>query len=199
MTRFPGTHGYDKDAAKRVERYESIAPELVHEPVLHLIREGPCRTLEVGAGTGRDAAWFASKGHAVSAVEPTTEMREVGMRLHPSPNIAWIDDGLPDLASVGGKYDLLMLTAMWMHLAEGERRRAMPRLAALAAPGAVMAMLLRHGPVSDGRHMYETPVTETIALAEAAGFALLINADRGVIRPGGEPGVTWTSLAFERR
>jgi SAM-dependent methyltransferase len=174
MNRFAGTYGYDEDAAKRAERYESIAPELVHAPVLHLVSDGPCRTLEIGAGTGRDAAWFVAKGHAVLAVEPTAEMREVGKRLHPSPNIEWLDDGLPDLAAVSGPFDLIMLTAMWMHLDENERRRAMPRLAALAKPGAVMAMLLRHGPVADGRHIFETPVEETAALAQAAGFALLV-------------------------
>lgn len=198
MSKFAGTHGYDKDAAERVERYESIAPELVHAPVLHLIPDGPCRTLEIGAGTGRDAAWFASKGHAVLAVEPTAEMRAVGMRLHPSATIEWLDDGLPDLASVSGGFDLLMLTAMWMHLDEGERRRAMTRLAALARPGAAMAMLLRRGPVRDGRHTFETPVDETIDLARAAGFALLVNEYRGVLRAGGDPDVTWTSVAFRR-
>lgn len=200
MTRFAGTHGYDKEAAERVARYESIAPEYVHAPVLHLIQDGPCRTLEIGAGTGRDAAWLAGKGHAVLAVEPTAEMREVGMRLHPSPNIEWLDDGLPDLASVGGRgpFDLLMLTAMWMHLDENERRQAMPRLAALAKPGAVMAMLLRHGPVADGRHVFETPVEETATLGQAAGFALLVNTHRGPLRPDGDPDVTWTSLAFRR-
>jgi SAM-dependent methyltransferase len=199
MTRFAGTHGYDEEAAQCVDRYEGIAPEAVHAPVLHLIRDGPCRTLDIGAGTGRDAAWLAGKGHTVLAVEPTAEMREVGMRLHPSPNIEWLDDGLPDLTSIGdrGPFDLLMLTAMWMHVSDNDRRRAMPRLAALGKPGAVMAMLLRHGS-ADGQHIFETPVKETIGLAEAAGFDLLVNTRKDPSRPDGDPRVTWTSLAFRR-
>jgi SAM-dependent methyltransferase len=200
VTRFAGTQGYDKEAGERAARYESIAPEIVHGPVLHLIRDGPCRTLEIGAGTGRDAAWLADRGHTVLAVEPTAEMREVGMRLHPSPNIEWVDDGLPDLASLSGRepFDLITLTAMWMHLDRTDRERAMPRLAALAKTGAVMAMLLRHGPVGDGRYVFDTPVEETASLARAAGFALLVNSYRGALRPDGDPGVTWTSLAFRR-
>ncbi len=79
--------------------------------------------------------------------------------LHPSPLIDWRDDGLPDLAGLAGRsgtFDVVMLTAVWMHLDAAERHRAMPRLAALLrAGGGVMALSLRHGPVPPGRRMFD--------------------------------------------
>lgn len=199
MSRFASTHGYAEQAAKLIERYERVTPEEVHEKVLHLIPEGPCRTLDIGAGSGRDAAWLAAKGHTVLAVEPTAEMRAAGMRLHPSPHIEWVDDGLPDLSALSGRdpFDLIMLTAVWQHFDADERARAMTRVAALAKPGALVALLLRHGPVPEGRRMFQVTAHETVALAEAAGFTVLVDTPRGPL--GDTPaGVTWTSLAFRR-
>jgi len=51
------------------------------------------------------------------------------MLLHPSPMIEWLDDSLPDLAVMrarGEEFDVVMLTAVWMHLDKLQRRRAMP-------------------------------------------------------------------------
>ena len=172
MRRFASTEGYDAQATKLIARYESIAPEEVHQEVLHLIPEGPCHTLDIGAGSGRDAAWLAARGHTVVAVEPTAQMREAGMLLHPSARIEWIDDGLPALTALEGRdpFDLIMLTAVWQHFDADERARAMPRLAALANHNAVVTLLLRHGPVPEGRRMFQVTAEETAALARAAGF-----------------------------
>lgn len=194
------TQGYAEQASKLIARYESVAPEEVHGKIVHLIPEGASRTLDVGAGSGRDAAWLAAKGHDVVAVEPTAEMRDAGKALHPSPRITWVDDALPELASLqdSDPFDLIMLTAVWQHLEADERVRAMKRLAALAKPDGVMALLLRHGPVPEGRRMFQVSAEETAALAQACGFAVLINTPRGAIRGDAPAGVAWTSLAFRR-
>jgi len=200
VSRFPGADAYAAEAAKLIERYETISSEEVHEEILHLVPDGALRSLDIGAGTGRDAAWLAAKGHDVVAVEPTDEMRAAGMRLHPSPRIEWIDDGLPDLSALEGRdpFDVIMLTAVWMHLDADERVSGMARLAALAKRGAVMGLLLRHGPVPEGRRMFQVSAEETAALAETAGFAVLVNTPRRNIRADAPEGVTWTSLAFRR-
>ncbi len=194
------TAGYAEQAEKLIARYESVAPEEVHEAVVHLIPHAPCRALDIGAGSGRDANWLAAKGHDVVAVEPTAQMRHAGMRLHPNPRIEWIDDGLPDLRALANcePFELIMLTAVWQHLDANERARAMPRVAELAKPGAILAMLLRHGPVPEGRRMFQVTADETAALAAEAGFVVLVNTTRRAIRGDAPSGVTWTSLAFRR-
>lgn len=49
--------------------------------------------LDVGAGSGRDAAWLASLGYEVVAAEPAAGMRIEAQRRHPDPRIRWLDDG----------------------------------------------------------------------------------------------------------
>lgn len=100
MAPVSGTEGYAEEAENLVERYENIPFADVHRSVLHLIPAAPCRVLDIGSGTGRDAAAFAAMEHRVVAVEPTAEMRLRAIALHRSPQIEWLDDSLPDLAEV---------------------------------------------------------------------------------------------------
>src|SRR6266436_10400478 len=85
--RISGTENYDVEAPELLKRYESISFADAHAPVLHLIPPAPCRTLDIGAGTGRDAAGLLALGHSVVAVEPTEELRRGAMLLHPSQMI----------------------------------------------------------------------------------------------------------------
>lgn len=196
--RVSGTEGYAEEADALVGQYESISFAEAHRHVLHLIPSAPCRVLDIGAGTGRDAAAFAAMGHAVVAVEPTAELRARAAALHPSPRIEWLDDGLPDLARLAGRdFDVVMLTAVWMHLDEGQRRRAMPRVARLVRGGGVAVFSLRHGPVPPGRRMFDVSAEETAGLAAAAGLGLALRLDDRADTLG-RPGVRWTRLAFSK-
>jgi SAM-dependent methyltransferase len=197
--RVSGTEHYAEEAPDLLQRYESISFADTHRSVTHLIPSEPCHVLDIGAGTGRDAAGFAALGHRVVAVEPTEEMRRGAMALHPLPLIEWLDDGLPDLATVlarGEQFDVVMLTAVWMHLDEQQRRRAMPNVAALVRDGGAMTMTLRHGPVPPGRRMFEVSAEETIGLARPVGFRCVLNRQaESSLR---QPGITWTRLAFRK-
>lgn len=197
--RISGTEHYAEEAPELLERYESVSFADHHRSVMHLLPTVPGRVLDIGAGTGRDAAGFAGLGHSVIAVEPTEELRRGAMALHPSPMIEWIDDSLPDLAVVharGEEFDVLMLSAVWMHLDELQRLRAMPNVAALVRNGGVMIMSLRHGPVPPGRRMFEVTAEETIALAQSLGLRAMLNQEaEPSLR---QPGVSWTRLVFRK-
>ncbi|MBX3619597.1 MAG: methyltransferase domain-containing protein [Rhizobacter sp.] len=199
----PGTQGYAAQAGELVARYEAVHVADKYRPVQHLLPQVPGRVLDVGAGTGADAAWFAAHAHAVLAVEPTAALREAGMTLHASPRIEWMDDHLPALARVMARrqrYDLVVLSAVFMHLDAAERRSAMPRLAALLAPGGVLLISLRHGPVPAGRRMFDVAGDEVALLAQACGLTLLLQVETASVQPENRAaGVTWTQLAFRRR
>jgi len=200
MAQLSGTEGYAEEASSLLDIYESISFADMQAKILHLIPQEPCRVLDIGAGTGRDAAGFAALGHDVVAVEPVEEMRAGAQKLHPSPRIEWIDDGLPTLAVVrarAGTFDVVTMTAVWMHLDERQRQEAMPTVAALVRPGGVLILSLRYGPVPPGRRMFEVSAEETIALAAAQGLEVLMNEATPSLRARTVP-VTWKRLAFRK-
>jgi 2-polyprenyl-3-methyl-5-hydroxy-6-metoxy-1,4-benzoquinol methylase len=167
-----GTRGYAENAEELIARYESIAFPEKHQAVLSLIPAAPCRVLEVGAGPGADAHWLASRGYRVTAVEPTEVFRSHAQARYPSPPVEWVDDALPELATVVKRqrtFDLILLTAVWMHLDRPERALAMPVLASLLAD------------------------------ARRCGLSLLLDARAlSAHRANRQAGVTWSQVAFAR-
>ncbi|MCX4747631.1 methyltransferase domain-containing protein [Kitasatospora sp. NBC_01287] len=209
-----GTAGYQDEAAALAEQYESVTFEQVHRGLLHLLPSAPARVLDLGAGSGRDAAALAALGHTVTAVEPTAALRELGERLHAGAGIRWLDDALPALprltaetaradgaetaASPAGqaRFDLILVTAVWMHLAPAERAAAIGAVAALLAPGGTLLLTLRHGPVPARRRMFAVRPEEVLAQARAAGLRPVHQGERGDLH--GRPDVRWTELGFGR-
>ncbi|MDV5168616.1 class I SAM-dependent methyltransferase [Photobacterium rosenbergii] len=53
----------------------------------------PC-VLDIGAGSGRDALWFAENGCEIYAVEPLEALREIGKQHTHSTEVVWLDDNL---------------------------------------------------------------------------------------------------------
>jgi SAM-dependent methyltransferase len=195
-----GTEGYAEEAEALAVRYEGMTLEQVYGDALPLFPKPPASVLDIGAGTGRDAAALAARGHKiVVAVEPTKELREHGQKIHAAHKIKWLDDGLPDLDKVfdlDRRFDLVLLTAVWMHLDKDQRRPAMASVASLTEPGGRIVLSLRHGPVPAGRRMYPVSAAETVALAEWQGLRTLYNKPRPDMQ--GRDGVSWTWLVFER-
>src|SRR3981081_87795 len=199
-SRVSGTEGYADEAEELFKLYESIPAADLQSAVLHLTPTAPSHILDIGSGTGRDAAWFAAQGHRVVAVEPSDALRIPAMSLHPSPRIEWLDDSLPDLALLlarGEKFDVVMLTAVWMHLDAEQRRRAIPNLAALVRQGGAVIMQIRHGPVPVGRRMFEVSPEETIELAQTGDLHPVLNLrSESNQERNRAAGVTWPTLAF---
>ncbi|HZK91498.1 MAG TPA: class I SAM-dependent methyltransferase [Stellaceae bacterium] len=196
--RVSGTENYANEAPDLLKRYESISFWDAHRLIRYLIPDAPCRVVDIGAGTGRDAAGFAAMGHSVVAVEPTEELRRGAMALHPSPLIEWLDDSLPNLPILRARdelFDVVMLTAVWIHLDARQRCRAMPNVASLVREGGALTLSLRHGPVPPGRRMFEVSAEETIRLAQPLGLRPILNQ---VVESTRQPSVTWTRLAFAK-
>jgi SAM-dependent methyltransferase len=193
---------YDANAAALAKQWSTLDPLAVHEPVLHLLPTSAGRVLDLGAGAGGDANWFAGRGHRVLAVEPADGLRQAGMRDHPNPNIEWLDDSLPDLAQLMARretFDLVMISAVWAHLDHEQRGRAMPNVAAQVAPGGRLIMSVRNGWTLPDRPTWEARPEETIRLAEAEGLKLIFNTTTESIQTLNRAnGVTWTRLAFDR-
>ena len=76
----PGS-GYEGDAGRALAaRYETVDPAVLHEYLVPNLPPAPAAILDVGAGSGRDAAWLVEQGYSVLAVEPSETMRAEGQR-----------------------------------------------------------------------------------------------------------------------
>ena len=163
---------YDRRAAEFAGQYETVAFDEVHGEILDLLPPEGAAVLDVGAGSGRDAAWLATRGYDVVAVEPSAGMREEATRRHASGRIRWVDDRLPGLEFVhrlGMAFDFVLLSAVWMHVALADRRRAFRKLATLLKPGGRMVMSLRHGTPDPERAMHPVSRAEIERLAAEHG------------------------------
>ena len=65
---------YDANAERLDAAYESLPPGVDTD----LLPSAPGLVIDVGAGTGRNAAWLASLGHEFIAVEPSIALRLPG-------------------------------------------------------------------------------------------------------------------------
>lgn len=198
----PGTEGYSEDAESLIPRYEGVSFIEKYKAVLHLLPTKASKILDIGAGTGGDAAWLATKGHCILAIEPTDQLRETGARLHLSSQIEWLDDSLPMLLKTMARkevFDLALVTAVWTHLDEKERKQAMSNIAALLKPGALLIMSLRHGPAPANRRTFEVTAEETIELAQRDGLRESLYVRTESVQPTNrQAGVMWSWLAFQK-
>lgn len=111
-------HAKDLDA-----QYQQLTFEQVHEswraywPIGH---DQNCNVLDVGAGSGKDAKWFAEQGCTVYAVEPADAFRAIGEARTEILPVTWLSDTLPELKVVtqlSVRFDCILLSAIWMHIA----------------------------------------------------------------------------------
>jgi SAM-dependent methyltransferase len=186
---------YDQNAREASSRYESISAVETLGWFSDLVPAQPSLVLDVGAGSGRDAAWLARQGHDVVAAEPAPAMRHEGERRHGETGVRWIHDRLPGLEAVhriGLSFDIILLNAVWMHVAPGDRPRAFRKLMSLLKPGGRLVITLRHGPAEPERGMHEVHPGEIGTLARDHGAFVerqVTSADRM-----GRPEVSWTQL-----
>ncbi|MDE2251886.1 MAG: class I SAM-dependent methyltransferase [Gammaproteobacteria bacterium] len=181
------------------EAYEAFSFNDIHRDAIAFLPAVRGTVLDVGAGSGRDAAWFAARDWDVVAIEPAAALRGEAARRHPSPRIRWIDDRLPVLAAIhrlGLVFDLIWLSGVWMHVPPADRSRAMRKLATLLKPGGRIVLTLRHGPSPEDRPMWPVDAHEVERLGLDLGLALRVATERTADLQG-QPGVRWQTVVLD--
>jgi len=178
---------YETNAHLVSQRHESLDPAIVHRWWLDQLPSAPVAILDIGAGTGRDAAWLAEKGHDVLAVEPVQAMMREGLRRRPNPRFRWIEDQLPSLDRVsrlGISFDLILLSAVWMHLRPVDRSRAFRKTIQLLKPGGQVVMTFRPppNPPADSRGMYPASISEIEKLARDHAVSITTDSVHPAVR-----------------
>ncbi|MGF1849404.1 class I SAM-dependent methyltransferase [Vibrio lentus] len=173
------TSYYNENAVQLSKQYDSLEFENVHRAWHVYWPCGATRVLDVGAGSGRDTRWFVEQGCSVVAVEPASELRQLGI-LNSSTQVQWLDDALPALSKVRKlciQYDLILLSAVWMHLNLSVRKESIAVLSELLSDNGRLVITLRHGVFNDGRSAYSVSVEQLERLSEAVGLIVCHVAD----------------------
>ncbi|CAM5465843.1 methyltransferase domain-containing protein [Alishewanella longhuensis] len=192
---------YHQQAALLAAQYNALSFEQVHESWRQYWPESQM-VLDIGAGSGRDAAWLAAQGCQVIAVEPAADLLKLGQLKTAKAqlqNVQWLADTLPELKAcyqLNLQFNTILLSAVWMHILPSERARAFRKMANLLAPGGRLIISLRFGEFSDERVAYPVSVDEIAQLAQQFGLVLkfvsTLNADSG-----GRAGISWQTLVLE--
>ncbi|MNS01486.1 bifunctional 3-demethylubiquinone-9 3-methyltransferase/ 2-octaprenyl-6-hydroxy phenol methylase [compost metagenome] len=191
--------GYDARGAELAARYEGLRSEDVHRAFLDYLPSGADRlALDIGAGSGRDAAWLRSRGFEVVAVEPSQAMRTAAADYHAGRGIRWLDDSLPALSAthrLGLSFDVILLSGVLMHVKPDERGRAFRKIVALLKPGGRLLLSVRDGSGAPDRPMWPIPRGEIEAHARTHGLTML-QISEGVDLQGRDD-VRWTAYALQ--
>ncbi len=189
---------YNQNATQFMEQYESCDFLEVHSGIDELLPISPGCILDIGAGSGRDAAWFAEKGHEVVAVEPAEKLRVLANERHQNAKIRWMNDALPALSNVlrtGLTFDLIWLSAVWMHIAPRDRQRSFRKMVTLLRPGGKIMLSLRNGPIPKERIMFHSSGEEVERLARRFGLAV-VHQVNGRDKLGRDK-ITWKSFVLQ--
>jgi len=73
------------------------------------------RLLDIGCGSGRDIGFYLQKGFEVVGVDPAVEFLKICKLKY--PNLKFYNSSLPNLKLPVKNFDVITLTAVWMHIA----------------------------------------------------------------------------------
>jgi SAM-dependent methyltransferase len=187
-------------AAPLIARLRAVPPVRYMPPVARWLPTRAARILDVGAGVGRDAAWFSARGHRVTAVEPVDALRTEGRQVT-GARVHWRGASLPDLGPTG-RADLIWIYAVWHHLPPDRHAAALLALRARLARGGRVVIALRDGPMPPARAAHDLDRVRLFHLATSCGFGLLDRKTRasiGVWNRAHRVMWHWTLWGVERR
>lgn len=192
------TSFYDKNATKLAQQYDSLEFESVHQSWTEYWPKSGDVVLDVGAGSGRDARWMSDRGCEVFAVEPNDALRQIGKNGTTS-EVTWLNDSLPTMSkveSLGIRFDVILVSAVWMHLPVQQRSIAIKALCSLLSEDGVLVITLRHGEFKDARETFGVSAFELDKLASDVGLVICHIADGKDSLKRDE--VTWQTVVMKK-
>lgn len=190
---------YEENAETLAEQYNALTPTEVHQAWHQYWPDEGDDVLDIGAGSGRDAHWFEARGCNVIACEPCHKLRDIGKKLT-SERVRWLDDKLPELIELSKQkpcFDVILLSAVWMHLPFEYRKDTLQRLASLMKDHGTLIVTLRHGPFIDRRETFPVSVMELSELASKPNLVVVDVFDGNDLQRRQE--VSWQTVVMKKR
>lgn len=195
---------YTENATEIARRYESVDSPV--ERYFALAFTPAARVLDVGCGSGRDAARLLGSGYDAYGIEPVEALRHAAMAAHPELVGRIGEGGLPRTGNAfGGKFDGIVCSAVLMHVPDTELLDSAFAIRQLLKPGGRLLLsipasrgdLLSSDRDTNGRLFSPYSADEISLLLERLGFGPISRWDSEDVL--GRSGTSWTTLLLERR
>ena len=125
---------YEKNGKNIAQRYESADVSDLHR-VLNASFKSPATLLELGCGSGRDAAFMTKQGFTVTAVDGSAAMIESAVNHHPELSGCLHTLQLPEgLSGIFGIFDGVFSIAALMHFSRPHIEAILKQVNALLVP-----------------------------------------------------------------
>lgn len=195
---------YEQNAAELSRRYETTALDTFHRLLQQTCRPG-ARLLEIGCGSGRDAARAVAAGFKVTAVDGAGNLLKEAARLHPELTGNLQHLLLPaKLPFADASFDGFFSVACLMHFnddAIGQIISEAARVTTADGNGLVSVPAGRNdidagGLDQHGRVFNVMPAENWVSLFRQHGFV----TEPGPVEPDslGRPGISWITFILKK-
>lgn len=192
---------YHQNAERYQSQYDAVSAKDVHANWSSILKNMiPGLALDIGAGSGRDALWLSEAGWTVTAVEPAEALRTLGQH-KTTDKVTWIDAQLPALTGLpkpSNGYDLILLSAVWMHLKPSQRPRALASLGQYLSSNGNIIITLRFGPNDQNRPMYEVDLADLEKQAYRMGLVLYETSQNQAQDLLARKDITWKTVCLKK-
>lgn len=138
----PGIEYFNVHAVTLAAEYVAMDRAKVHTDLLRMMPEKtPLKILDIGAGSGADAAMFADMGHDVVAAEPAEKLRGIAEEIFHDKAVQWNDEALPLMGGAtdnAAPFDVVIGIGVLQYLDEKDRQTALHKMFSLVAPDGLL-------------------------------------------------------------
>jgi 2-polyprenyl-3-methyl-5-hydroxy-6-metoxy-1,4-benzoquinol methylase len=193
---------YNDRVEELAQQYLSLSFDKVHGHWAHhlsaTLKKPNASILDIGAGVGRDVSHIATlagknatednkenNSLSIYAIEPAIEMFRVGQVTTQNQNVHWLQDSLLALDKTTRleiSFDLILLSAVWMHVPKSQRARSLRKLANLLKPGGKVIISLKFGMSEEDqkqRDMHDISAEEIERLGQDLGLVSKLETQNG--------------------
>lgn len=195
---------YSDNAEEFANRYESVSVSQQLKLFLKYLPAGG-RILEIGCGSGRDAAFLLDQGFDVTAVDASNKLLSLAAKYHPQLQGKLYKASAPFSESypfMNKKFDGAVSMAMIMHLSDASFSRFLSQLANLVKPNGILFLSSSAGRTGlnnkrdPKQRLYIERSLDSIAkFASREGFSLLhTHTDHDLFGRN----ISWHGIVFRR-
>jgi 2-polyprenyl-3-methyl-5-hydroxy-6-metoxy-1,4-benzoquinol methylase len=195
---------YDDHAAEVSRRFETANMSRIHGYLLSHMPGKGARVMEIGCGSGRDAAFLLANGYDIRAIDASRGLIEEALKIHPELHDRLAVAGVPfpeESPILRETFPAIVSMAVLMHIPEKDIDETVAQIRRMLAAGGTAfisvstgrAEVDKDGRGNGGRLFLERPPEDLQRVFEKHGFLL---AARYATSDVYSRGITWHSMVF---